>query len=436
MQAYRGWRGVFLHFICVSYPSARGATLRWRVMGRHWYTSLREDVNQMLDAFDLGLVSEAELDEFREFVEFVCFLKGLTAKVYGVWPRLVLENITPQECRDWFRFEKTDILYVCDRLRLPETIVTPTRYSFDCVEALCLFLYRLSYPGKYDRNIPLFGRCISSQSEIVYFVLQHINNEFGHLISSHHLPAYYRSPERLRRFADAVYVKSGALSNCVGFIDGTLRRTCRPGVGQQAAYNGHKRTHGLKFQVVVMLDGIISLCWGPAEGRRSDAHMVNESGVVPTLDAALRFPVDSPDRLAAHTSLVPGAPTAVRLYGGIPCVQYCVFGDKGYTTEPSGCIISAFKKPTHGELSAAEQDFNTRMSRSRIAVEHGLLAVVSDWAYNNHRSELKIWGTPVAHFYMCAVFLENIIHCMYDDDNQVAFYFGVERASLEAYLAM
>ena len=50
-------------------------------------------------------------------------------------------------------------------------------------------------------------------------------------------------------FADAIHEAGSPLQNCWGFIDGTLRPCCRPIQNQRILFSGHKRTHGLKFQV-------------------------------------------------------------------------------------------------------------------------------------------------------------------------------------------
>lgn len=61
----------------------------------------------------------------------------------------------------------------------------------------------------------------------------------------------------------AVHDKGGALNNCFGFIDGTVRPICRPGEHQRIVYNGHKRVHAIKFQSVTLPNGIIAQLFGP-----------------------------------------------------------------------------------------------------------------------------------------------------------------------------
>ena len=67
----------------------------------------------------------------------------------------------------------------------------------------------------------------------------------------------------LQKYANAVFNKGAALDNCFGFVDGTVRPICRPDQNQRIVYNGHKRVHGLKFQSVVLPNGIIANLYGP-----------------------------------------------------------------------------------------------------------------------------------------------------------------------------
>lgn len=70
----------------------------------------------------------------------------------------------------------------------------------------------------------------------------------------------------LQRYAQAVATMC-PLPNCIGFVDGTARSICRPGIYQDAAFSGHKRTHCMKFQCVQMPYGLISEMYGPVEDK-------------------------------------------------------------------------------------------------------------------------------------------------------------------------
>ena len=62
------------------------------------------------------------------------------------------------------------------------------------------------------------------------------------------------------------------------FVDGTVRFINRPGIHKRVLYNGHKRYHALKFQLVAAPGGLIANLHGPVEGKRHDGGMLMNSG--------------------------------------------------------------------------------------------------------------------------------------------------------------
>ena len=80
------------------------------------------------------------------------------------------------------------------------------------------------------------------------------------------------------------------------FMDGTVRRTCMscpnplkltPGITpyqcQRAQYSGHKHYHGFKQQALLSPSGMVVHMYGPVDGRRHDAFMLADSGLLPQL---------------------------------------------------------------------------------------------------------------------------------------------------------
>ena len=67
----------------------------------------------------------------------------------------------------------------------------------------------------------------------------------------------------IHRNAITLIAKGSPLNSCLGFIDGTVRPISKPGQNQRIVYNGHKRAHGVKFQSVALLNGIIGNMYGP-----------------------------------------------------------------------------------------------------------------------------------------------------------------------------
>ena len=78
--------------------------------------------------------------------------------------------------------------------------------------------------------------------------------------------------ERMAFYAEHVYAKCGLAQSVWGIIDDTLRKTCRPSLFQKLLYRGHKRSHGIKFQSVLLPDGLLFTCMsGPSIiGNRMD----------------------------------------------------------------------------------------------------------------------------------------------------------------------
>ena len=63
---------------------------------------------------------------------------------------------------------------------------------------------------------------------------------------------------QLRRYLRVTQNVGLYVINCWGFIDGTVMPICRPSQNQLEAYNGHRRTHALKYQYVVLPSGRVA----------------------------------------------------------------------------------------------------------------------------------------------------------------------------------
>jgi hypothetical protein len=75
--------------------------------------------------------------------------------------------------------------------------------------------------------------------------------------------------------------KAGLRQNdIVAFIDCTVRAIARPVIGQRAVHSGHQRKHALKYQALMLLDGLICGLYGQKQGRRNDNMMLNISGLL------------------------------------------------------------------------------------------------------------------------------------------------------------
>ena len=91
------------------------------------------------------------------------------------------------------------------------------------------------------------------------------------------------APAELEKFAQTIHNIGAPLSNCWGFVDGTVRQICRPGEMQRTVYNGHTRVHAVKFQAIATPNGLVANLYGPVEGRCHESEMLADSAILPLL---------------------------------------------------------------------------------------------------------------------------------------------------------
>ena len=141
-----------------------------------------------------------------------------------------------------------------------------------------MLLKRLSYPCRYTDMVPRFGRNPTELCLIFNRIVDFIYEHHHHRLQS--WDKFFLQPDQLHSYAQAVHQQGADLSNCFGFIDGTVRGIGRPQENQRVVYNGHKRVHSIKFQSGVIPNGLIANLHGPFEGKRHDSTMLQETGVL------------------------------------------------------------------------------------------------------------------------------------------------------------
>lgn len=157
--------------------------------------------------------------------EEFCLLYNANSSNYLVfdhkqYSKFTLEVISEEECLASFRFRKLDIPYLAHTLRLPDKFVCANRTAASREEGLCILLKRLAYPCRYVHIMPQFGRSPQELSLIANKVVNEIYTLHGHLLTTLHHPWLTRA--KLRETAEVVHQKGAALTNCWGFVDGTV----------------------------------------------------------------------------------------------------------------------------------------------------------------------------------------------------------------------
>ena len=311
-------------------------------------------------------------------------------------------SLSNYECLINFRFCKDDICNVAKALNWPSNVTRTSRngYGTNPLLATCIVLRRFAGPCRWIDLEEQFGKHSSQLSEIFWESLERFIETRGDLMTGEICSEFVA--ERAQLYSEAVHQKSNAMSNCIGFIDGTVIGISRPGGYrmQNVVYNGHKRKHALKYQAVVTPDGLILHAFGPLEGRRHDWTLYIRSGIEEQLPSAL---------------LVDGK-------------QYCIYGDSGYNRR------IFLEVPFQGSsLSSAQKAFNAGMSSVRVTVEWMFKEIKIYWSSVDFKRKLRVRQSPVGLLYLSAMLLTNIRNCCYP--NTISQYFGVKPPTLEDYLS-
>ena len=198
-----------------------------------------------------------------------------------------------------FRFRKPQLQLIADllwpRMSLfldgdKDNITCSNRYSCPYETGFLLCLFRLSRPRRLR---PEMERYFCMRKSQLSACLQTFMEAF-YQVSHPYLNSAQRWQPRFELYAQKIRRKSRCEGIRIwGFIDGTLRKTCRPSRFQRLLYSGHKRVHGIKFQSVVTPDGFIALLFGPIPGNRHDSHMLRESELLDQLEELMHDPADT-----------------------------------------------------------------------------------------------------------------------------------------------
>ncbi|XP_078321381.1 uncharacterized protein LOC144621637 [Crassostrea virginica] len=207
--------------------------------------------------------------------------------------------------------------------------------------------------------------------------------------------------EHLRLYADAISDIGGPLPNWWGFIDGTVRPICRTSINQKLVYSGHKRVHGLKFQSVVILNGLIANMYGPIEANRHDSAMLRISELLPKLEQRMTMPDGT---------------------------VFSLYGDLAYPLRVH--LITPFKGAF---LNNQEKIFNSRMSKLRSSVKWTFGKILSLFAFVDSKKNQKLFLQPVAKYYLVATLLTNCHTCLYG--SVTSEYFNLLPPTLEEYMS-
>jgi len=328
---------------------------------------------------------------------------------------LAIEDLSSDDALSFFRFRKVHLQEVSDKLWPRLSIYldgTKDRIKFGeenyvapYETLLLLALYRLSTPNRIHCEMEKFFGF--RRSKICAGIRAMIDALYSLAVQYLDNPTIFH--HRMPRYAEIINAKCGLRNNVWGFIDGTLRRTCRPTYHQKQMYSGHKRNHGMKFQSVVTPDGLFACMYGAINGNRHDSYMLTQSELAPRL--RLLMPADGNDQGGGDV--------------------YNLYADPAYPQ--SAYIFGGFRNPAPGSREAI---WNTQMSSVRESVEWGFAYINKHWAFLNFQAAMKIFQSPVAKYYIVGTFLCNLRTCYYGNQTMSFFNCGNDSMTIDEYLAL
>lgn len=161
-------------------------------------------------------------------------------------------------------------------------------------------------------------------------------------------------------------------------------------------YNEHKRVHGLKFQSIALLNGLIGNIFGSVEGRKHDAGMLANSGILNDVGNFAFSPAGQP---------------------------MCFYGDPAYSL-----WIHLQAPYSQGRLTQQMEDYNKRV---RVSVEWFFGDIINSFKFLDYKKNLKIGLSSVGKMYIACALLRNAVTCLYG--NQTSEFFDLEPPTLEEY---
>lgn len=340
--------------------------------------------NNLIDDEDYLLLYDVNKSKNRDFP-------------YWSYTHFDLERLNDDECYSEFRFARNDIYRLKEVFHFPESFTCYNGTVYDSVEALCIFLKRFAYPCRYLDILPRFGRPVPQLCMISNHLMNILYESWHHLLGN--LQQNWLATNNLEVFADVIHQAGAPLTNCWGFVDGTVRPITRPKRNQRIVYNGHKRVHGIKFQSVVTPNGLIANLFGPVEGKRHDSGMLADSGLL--------------QQLRRYCVNANGDPLSI-------------YGDPAYPF--SVHLLTGFKG---ANITQQQGIWNQKMSKVRTSVEWVFGDIINYFKFLDFKKNLKLGLSAVGKMYIVCALLHNARCCLYGSETST--YFQCDPPIIETY---
>lgn len=310
-----------------------------------------------------------------------------------------------------FRFEAAELKSMLIELRFPASVELNNGAKLTGEDVMLRGLYELVSGDLKHKIADVFGRDFSIQSRAFSYFVEHVYNNFHHLVHDN-LSWWLRngfweqSAQAIEKRMEERY-PSGQKNMVSHFIDCNCLPTNVVGGGpaesganaarwnddiQRAFYNGWKSIHGLKHQTTDNAFGFTEDIYGPTSVRRNDLVLLRLSNIVGRFRA---------------------------LQEGNE-YQYVIFGDSAYGKDSH---LSSYHKAIH--LIPDFIRWNKAMKHVRISIEwnYGLCGTL--FRLTRNPDKLKILKNQyVSKLYTVATIFRNLHCCCYG--NQTSRYFKLD----------
>jgi len=317
-----------------------------------------------------------------------------------------LAQYDEQECREFFRLNKSDVAKMMRLLQIPDVVRTKRRDKWSGEVAFLMFMRRLCTGCKMSDMLADCGRMSETSLCAAFnFVLDFLYHKYRHHVCGSMLRWERYVPE----WASAIRVKIGTYDEhqagqmCM-FVDGTFVKTCRPSNSrlQRVMWSGYKHSSGMSYLGVTAPNGLLLWFSGPETGRHQDNYLVRQSGVEDRLRELF-------DRVGPDNNL------------------RC-FGDRIF--RPSDVISRGFRG---ANITTEQKATNVQLSRARICVEWSFGLMWKLFRATRTLRCMAIGRSPVAKLCTVSAVLHNCYVCM--NGSQTGKYFACAPPSIEHYLS-
>ena len=181
------------------------------------------------------------------------------------------------------RFTAQELHTLITVLELPDPLLTLGGYCAISLESLALLCAHLWSPDTQWALVNKYACLQSAISEIISETAMFINKHWGSFLDWDAVGLVH--PQRLQEYADALQEFGAPCNTVIGFINCTIQPMCCLGVYQDLVYTRYKKCHSMKYQAIVVPNGLIAHLSCPFCAPQNDHGVLNKSNLLSHLES-------------------------------------------------------------------------------------------------------------------------------------------------------